>query len=449
MALRISGGLLKALSNQWCDRRGFIAGAMAVAGSTLFSGGGDAATTAHLRISWWGSDDRNKKTIALINQFEKRNPGLTMTPEYGGLIGYQDKLDTEFAGGHAPDIMQLAGASEPALVKARRLLALDPYIGSGALNLSDANKSVLAISKLDDKLYGLPWGLACGCFFLDTKLFQDARVDLPVANWTWDDYARTAKALSKANPKGVYGSADIWAPAGTQALAPFEFFLRENGKFAFTPEGKLGFGKSELTEWLAFWDDLRKAGAVTPAEITALESGYETSPLVTGRASMYPINSSIASSLQGLAPHNLACLPIPTGMGSTVLHGTKYGPFINASLKVYVNARTKYPALAIDFLNYITNDPDAAKIHLMARGVPLSASITKLILPDISAAERSMVNVVDYVQARESADYVPWPISASQIQNLMQQAHQQVAFGQSSVPQAVTRFFDEADAISQ
>jgi multiple sugar transport system substrate-binding protein len=404
------------------------------------------STNVKMRISWWGSDDRHQKTLRLIKLWESRNPGATMAAQYGGLIGYQDKLSTEFAGHNAPDIMQISDNRE-SLAASGRLLRLDPFVASGQLNLADANKSVLETVKIDGKLFSIPWGLAGGCFFLDTKVFADTGTALPGMEWTWDDYARTARAISKAAPRGMYGSADIWAPAGTRSFYPFEFFLRQRGKTAYTPAGKLNFGAAELTEWFSFWDELRKAGAVPPAEVTALENGFETSPLIAGRAAMYPINSSIASSLQGLTPHKLIILPLPTGIGSTVLPGPSYGPFVNTSMQVYLNAETKFPKLAVDFLNAVTNDAEFAKVQQMSRGVPLSSRITQLLMPDISPIEQSMVEMVSYVQARSAPMFVAWPKAGSQIQDLMQRSHQEIAFGQATIPQTVAKFIDEAGLI--
>lgn len=433
----LSGGL---------TRRAVLMGAVMLGGSSLLAGLAHAQSAETMRIAWWGSDDRHKKTLKVLKLFEEKNPGLSMSSEYGGLIGYQDKLSTEFAGGNAPDVMQIADNRE-SLIASGRLLDLDDAIKSGKLDLSTANKAVLETTKVDGKLYSIPWGLACGCYFLDTKVFADTKTELPGLDWTWDEYAAKAKAISKASREGFYGSADIWAPAGTRSLFPFEFFLRQNGKFAFTTDGKLGFGQNELTEWFTFWDEMRKSGAVPPAEVTALESGFETSPIVTGRAAMYPINSSIASSLQGLAKNPLVVSTFPNGINSKALPGPKFGQFINSSMQVYVNADSKDKEKAIAFLNFVTNDPDVAKIHLMARGVPLSQKMADLVTPDISPIEQSMVKVIKYVQDHSVAGYVPWGKPGTQIQDLMQRSHQQIAFGQASVADTVTSFFDEAGQI--
>ena len=429
-------------------RRGVIAGSAALLGSALSGTVQAQDAKGNLRISWWGSDDRHQRTLKIIKLWESRNPGITLTPEYGGFLGYQDKLSTQFAGRNAPDIMQIADNRE-SLIASGRLLRLDDYVASGQLDLSSANPGVLQTVKVGGKLYGIPWGLACGCFFLDTKVFTDTQTELPGLDWTWDEFAAKAKAIAKASPTGMYGAADIWTPAGTRALYAFEFFIRQRGMTVFASAGKLGFGKNELAEWFTFWDELRLAGAVPPAEVTALESGFETSPIITNRAAMYPVNSSIASSLQGLTQHKLVTQTFPNGLGSKALAGPQFGSFINASIQIYVNADTKNKKQAVDFLNAITNDPDMAKIQLMSRGVPLSSKMTDLIVPTISPVEQSMAKVILYVQEHATPQFVAWPKAGSQIQDLMQQSHQQIAFKQATVTQTVTRFFDEAGLIME
>jgi multiple sugar transport system substrate-binding protein len=424
------------------NRRSVLLGAAVLAAGAALPAAVRAQSTATLRLSWWGSNDRHQKTLKLIKLFEQKHPGVTITPEYGGFVGYQDKLSTEFAGGNAPDVMQVAESGQ--LIASGRLQPLDDYISQGKIDTSDENQGVLATSKVKGKLYSLPWGLACGCYFLDNQVFQDAKVAIPDYGWTWDEYAKVAKSLSKPD---FYGSADIWAAAGTRALAALEVFLRERKKFAFTTDGQLGFGPAELTEWLTFWDDLRKAGAVPPGEITALETGFETSPIITGKAAMYPINSSIASSLQGLTKHKLTVAPFPTGVGSKALSGPRYGAFINSSMQIYVNAESKQKDLAIQFVNFALNDPDAAKVQLMSRGVPASAKVAKLVMPEISPVEQSMVETVNYTAQHASPDFVPWPPHGSDVQDLLQRTHQSVAFEQSSIGDAVSGFFDQAGQI--
>jgi multiple sugar transport system substrate-binding protein len=149
----------------------------------------------------------------------------------------------------------------------------------------------------------------------------------------------------------------------------------------------------------------------------------------------------------GLTQHKLAVVPFPTGIGSTALAGPQYRQFINASMQIFVNAETKYPKQAIDFLNAVANDPEFAKVQLMSRGVPMSAKIADLLMPDISPVEQSMVGMIRFVQTHSTSLFVPWSKAGSQIQDLMQRSHQEIAFGHANVAQTVAKFLDEAGQI--
>lgn len=44
-----------------------------------------------LRVSWWGGDDRHKKTIEALKLFEEKHPNIKIKSEYGGWQGWQEK----------------------------------------------------------------------------------------------------------------------------------------------------------------------------------------------------------------------------------------------------------------------------------------------------------------------------------------------------------------------
>jgi len=58
-----------------------------------------------------------------------------------------------------------------------------------------------------------------------------------------------------------------------------------------------------------------------------------------------------------------------------------------------------------------------------------------------------MVGMIRFVQAHSTTLFVPWPKAGSQIQDLMQRSHQEIAFGQANVAQTVAKFLDEAGQI--
>jgi multiple sugar transport system substrate-binding protein len=440
------------------SRRSILIGSAAAAGTFLLAAcsspaptGGDAGAAsgapADLAISWWGSDDRHQKTLALLKLYSQKHPEVTFQPTYGGLVGYQDKMVTEFSGGNGPDVMQVA--DKLPFIAGGQFLQLDKYVKDNTLDLSKADQKTIDAQKIDGKLYTLPWGLAAGVMFYDTKVFSDAGIKGAEMAWTWDTYREVCQTIVDATPDGFYGSADIWAPAGTGAWAPFTSLLMSRNLLPYSDDGKkLAFEKAQLKEWFSFWDDMRKDGLVTPADITALEAGFETSPLISGKAAIYPINSSIASSLQGLAKNPLGITTLPTGAKSTkYLKADRFGQYINASLTLAANSKSKNPQAVVDFMNFMINDPDANKITLMARGVPMSSEMVTLVTPLVSPVEKSMIDSIAYIQKNAVADVPAPPVADGQIGTLFGRSHQSIAFEQASIDDTVDSFFTEANRL--
>ncbi len=444
-------------------RRGLMTSAVGTAGALLLaacsSGGSDGGssakvtsgpvklTTAKLAISWWGADDRTTKTLAALKLYTQKHPQITFQPSYGGIVGYQDKMVTQFSGGNGPDLMQVSDRLP--FIANDQLLDLDPYIKAGRIDLSGANQATLDSQRVGGKLYTIPWGLSANCFFYNKALFQQAGVAEPKNGWTWDDYADTLEKLSDGLPDGVYPSEDIWAPAGTTAWQPFQLYLFSKGIKPYKSGGKeLNFGKAELSEWLSFWQGLLKKGYLPPASDTAEENAIQTSPFVKRTAALYPINSSIATSLQGLMKDELGVVTLPTGYQSKQnLPAKEFGEYINAPIIIGANAKTQYPDDVVDVINFLITNPDANKITLMSRGVPLTQAITKLVTPLVTPIERAMTQMIDYVQAHATKNTQAFPDTDGQIGTLMQNTSQSVAFGKQSVSAAVSDFFSQAQTI--
>ncbi len=441
-------------------RRAFVSGTVGTAGALLLaacSGGGSTSAptvtkgpvkldAAKLSVSWWGADDRTQKTLAALKLYTQKHPDITFQSSYGGIVGYQDKMVTQFSGGNGPDFMQVSDRLP--FIANNQLLNLDPYIKAGRLNLTGANEATLNAQRVDGKLYTLPWGLASNCFYYNKALFQDAGVPEPKNGWTWDDYVDTIKALT-AGSSGVFGSEDIWAPAGTMSWQPFQLFLLSRNIQPYKSGGKeFNFTSDILTEWLDFWQGLRKDGYLPPAAQTAEENAIQTSPFVKRKTALYPINSSIATSLQGLMKDELGVVTMPSGSTSSQnLSGDRFGGYVNTSIIVGVNAATKHPDDVIDVINFLLTDPEANKTTLMARGVPLTEAAATLVTPLVSPIERSMADVISYVQKNAVDDVQAFPDTDGQIGTLMQNTQQAVAYGKQSIKDAASSFFTQGKTL--
>src|SRR4051812_4297906 len=113
-----------------------------------------------LRFMWWGDQTRAQLTQQAIDLFEKAHPNIKIVPEFSGMDGYFDKLDTEFAAGNAPDIIQYGGNLNDYVNKGV-VLPLNQYEGK-ELDVSKHPKSMLDAATYNNKLYGVTLGVNAG-----------------------------------------------------------------------------------------------------------------------------------------------------------------------------------------------------------------------------------------------------------------------------------------------
>ncbi len=183
-----------------------------------------------LRFSWWGSDVRHKMTQELIDVFEAENPNIKIEGEYGDWSGYWDKMATQVASQDAPDVIQMDAAY------------LGEYAGRGALlelkdvDLSKFEPAVADAGKVEGKQYAVTGGINAQVVLANPALVAASGVSIPDdSTWTWEDYNKTAAAITAASADGVYGSGAVTGDAATN------LWLRQHDKKLFTERRETGF----------------------------------------------------------------------------------------------------------------------------------------------------------------------------------------------------------------
>src|SRR5947208_2858700 len=96
------------------SRRRFLVGAgatvlLAACGGTSTSSGGTitkSTSAAEMTFSWWGNAARDQRTNAVIDAFQKKFTSFKVNGQPNpSFQNYWDKLNTQIAGGAAPDII--------------------------------------------------------------------------------------------------------------------------------------------------------------------------------------------------------------------------------------------------------------------------------------------------------------------------------------------------------
>ena len=412
-------------------RRQFVTTLGAAGAAAGFGSIGLAQTPVRLRCFWWGNPDRDRRTKAMLDAYSKKT-GTQISAESLGWGDYWTKLGTQTAGGNAPDLIQMDYRYLFEYALRGTLLPLDAL-----LPLPDFSAQERDGGKVEGKLYGVNLGSNSKALVYDTGMLEKVGVKAIDLNWTWDDFARIVGEISKVNPGKYWGAGD-----NSKQEPGFEQWLNQQGKSLYSAQGKVAFTRDDAAGWFDLWDKLRKAGAVSPAEVSAaVNSKIEDYELTRGLAAMNFIHSNQVVAFQALNKNKLAIGPFPRGKSGSSGH------YIKPSQMMSVSARCKAPEEAARVIQAMVTDPESVKILGIERGVPCSVAARAVLAPELDALGKMQL---DYVAAMTKVAVPlppPPPKGAGEVENLLRRVGEAVAFGRLSVKDGAQQFHAETEGI--
>ncbi|QNP72883.1 carbohydrate ABC transporter substrate-binding protein [Streptomyces roseirectus] len=385
-----------------------------------------------LRYTWWGNPDRAERTEKAVALFEKANPGIDIQTSFSGYDAYKQKLATQAAGGDAPDVMQLDYRQIDQYADGGVLLDLGKE--RATLRTSQIDPGLLATGRVDDVQYAIPQGRGTETVAYDVRTWRESGVPLPEGSWTWTQWAERMRELKKAT--GKPGATD---PGWSEDC--FEVWLRGQGKTLYTKDRQLGFTVDDLTSWWTFADGLRREGVVSPAEqTTQLDGTVENTPLGRGKAITDANWDAPASGFKALLDGGVALAPMPTGEDGTP------GQYFKPSMFLGASADTKYAAEAAKFIDFMINDPGAAKILGATRGIPVNESVRKAIEPALADFDRTISDYQASLEGKLKDPPQAPPSGDSALQTTFQRDYDQVSYERMSPREAAENYVTEAKA---
>lgn len=395
------------------------------------SGGGK------LRFAWYGSDQVHAAMKNAIALFNKKNAEIGISTQYSPFDQFWTKLSTQVTGGNAPDLWRHSMTYLLDYVDRGVLLDLTPYVGK-EIDVSKLDKKVVDTGKIHGKYYAIGNNNISQAIFYQTRALRDARIDVPDDTWTWDDFARITTRIAKATGDGFYGTSDA-----SGAAAAFETFVTQRGKGYFTAQGKLAFGEDELTEWLTMWDDLRRAKAAPPAQLTAEAVGFQNDLVVKGKAAMSFGWDQQILFLQPLTKNDLRPHMLPNVDGTTTPNQA-----VRALDFWVVSARSKKRDEAIKLIDFLLNDDSAAKALGLNLGGPPGDRFAHDVRTTAQATGKKLLDYMDAIATKATAKLAPWaPGYGEAIESGLQRTASDVAFRKKTIAQGVKRFFDDAHRV--
>jgi multiple sugar transport system substrate-binding protein len=243
-----------------------------------------APLSGTLNIAYWDygpAAESGNKTIA--DGFMAANPGVTvtLTPIAGENWGtYYANLATTIASGQHLDLAFTASegikflAQNGLVVPINQFLDKDP--GAQALK-ADIAPNLLTSFAFGDDITALPQGWNDMVIYYNRDVFDAAGVAYPKADWTWDDFKATAKALTAdTNGDGTndrYGFA--WA---SNEIFPgiLPWVANAGGNLVNDDVSAPTANSPEVIEAVTYLKDLLDEGiAVTPSPMSDIFTAFQ------------------------------------------------------------------------------------------------------------------------------------------------------------------------------
>jgi multiple sugar transport system substrate-binding protein len=161
------------------------------------------------KLTMWVWDENWQKVIqqAVAAWSQKYCAGATVDVQLHAWDQYWDSLKTSAAGGDLPDVFNMSQDRFVFYANNNALLNLQPYFDKAGINTKVWGPGEIDPYRRGDQgdVYAGPVNWDTVAVLYNKDLFDAAKVGYPKADWTWDDFAKAAAALTNKD-NDVYGA---------------------------------------------------------------------------------------------------------------------------------------------------------------------------------------------------------------------------------------------------
>jgi len=392
-----------------------------------------------IRTAWFGSVARHELFNKLLDMFEAEHPNIKVVREYSDWNGYWDKLNTQAAGGNAPDVIQFTPLHIAEYAGRDVPLNLEEYVKSGKIDLSDWDPKVVESGKYRGNLYMVSIGMSSPAMFANVDLLNRAGIAMPETDLSYSEFASFVK---EGQSKLGDGAWMLFDSGGN--FDHFVIYLLQKGKKITSDDGtKLGFDQKDVEEWLSWWDDMREAGAVPPAEVMAEHGSkpWEDSLLVHQKVAIHATNGNQLKIFQRYMEDRVDILRLPTMPGGA----SKYGE-VFTGVFLAISKNSKHPEEAAKLINFWANHIEANKLYNFEHGIIGSNKVNDALKEQLTEEDKKVIAHANAVLETAPAT-TERPKGYSAISSAFTKTNEQVQFKQGTVEQAAAAFIGEAQKL--
>ncbi len=373
-----------------------------------------------------GANGHEQDLQVLMDDFEKKNPGITVEMEIYSWNDYFTKLKTVLNAGDTIDVFETNYENFYTYAMNDILLNLDPLVTADPeFKPEMIKKGAYDSYTYNDQLYGLCTDFSGVLMYYNKDLFDAKGVDYPTADWTWQDELAAAQKLS--DPAN-----DVW---GTMApYQAYEFYktIAQNGGSVWSADNKTcTINSKEVVDAVQWMIDKSIKYQVQPDLFSPYfkTPDYDTKAFQQGKIAMIRGGSWKMEENLKECPFAFDVVVEP---GNTA---KAHNFFSNANV---ITKTSKNPEAAWKLLKYLSTDNFSVYMHLNTLGalpVVNDESILKPFTEKTPPENREAV--LDIATYAVNVPLGPIPDKWGQVSKIIGDQLDKAAAGKMSVQQAM------------
>lgn len=175
--------------------------ALALAACSGDGGATELDTTADVTITWWTGQTDEAETILedLAAEFSELHPNVTVEVSSGASSTEEllQKLSAGFAADSYPNISYAFGSWASELESSGRTQDITEQVADPDLGWDEFSEAARAtVQPTGEAVIGFPALVDNISLIYNKTVFDDAGLDYPTDDWTWDDFREAAAALT-------------------------------------------------------------------------------------------------------------------------------------------------------------------------------------------------------------------------------------------------------------
>ena len=365
----------------------------------------------------------------LIKEYISKHPNIEIEYQEAGYgDDFETKLNTGFASGTAPDIINFTMASMGTRVPLGQYAALDEYVNKWE-GKDDFMDNALKLGTINGKIYGIATFPDPRILVYNKEMFKEAGLDPNKPPTTWDELLEYHKKLVKKDGDTVVQTGFGVPTSGTNMQHYLSVFAEQNGLKNLIDEddNTILFNRPEAIEAAAFLKEIADAGIIKWDS-----NNREQNPFATGMAAMTLGNTSEFYNYNKGGLEGKLAMAAPTSK-------VKQATFCGMGF-MFMSGETKYKDEVWDFIAYVASAEEMWNRYEKLGVPPLRKSLEKKFV-DLEPENNKAI--YDSINTGTGSPKVAY---ANSVYNTVNDAMEKVMYGVASPKEALD---EAAETIKQ